>query len=100
MTAKRIWNDQKQIIPFHIHYSDEPKRQPFMYWTGDLSTEDDALASWELWALGSVWSLRQFNENKEKIGFEILLGEFGWDQSKFIDHLRSIGIKIANKKYY
>lgn len=97
--AERVWKDEKQIIPLHIHYSDEPKRWPFMCWTGDLISEDDALASWELWCLGTVWSLRQFNNNKEKIGFENLLEELGWNQSKFIDHLSSVGIKIINKKY-
>lgn len=97
--AKRIWNNEEQIIPLHIHYSDEPERLPFMCWTGDLPTEDDAIASWELWCLGSVWSLRQFWDYHEKIGFENLLEELGWNQSKFIDHLGSIGIKIVNKNY-
>lgn len=97
--AERIWNGEKQKIKLHIHYSNEPNRQPFMCWTGDLPTGDDAIASWELWCLGSVWSLRQFWDYHEKIGFEILLEELGWNQSKFIDHLSSLGIKITNKTY-
>lgn len=97
--AKRIWNNEEQIIPLHIHYSDKPDRHPFMCWPGDLPTEKDAIASWELWCLGSIWSLRQFWNYNEKIGFEILLQELGWNTKKFIAKLRNDGIRITQRSY-
>jgi hypothetical protein len=95
--AKRKRNDKMETIPLHIHYADDKK--PFMCWIGDLKTQDEAIEMFEIWCLGSIWSLAQFNAGEEKISFGHLMQELKWDKTAFIKKLRDEDIVITKTVY-
>lgn len=95
--ARRQIDGEEKEISLHIHFSDI--EIPFMCWTADVPTEEHAIETWEIWCLGSVWSLQQFLKGIVKYDFAHPMQEVNWDVERFVEKMKNEGITIASKSY-